>query len=187
MLLELRVGSEQAVPHRFQLENRNTNSGYVVNYPTSIWVAQMSRSQDYGYRGQLPSCLTPSYHRLHPAKSYDHTSTLPTMGRDKLEQRLLDLRECIHLSVKFETIEPQKVPDKSLEVAGRLDHSPSYHVVGPSCPSSINVTQIDCEQNKEPMNLPSCSIPICAIQDGGNPESTRVPQPKKGPDKSFMP
>ena len=114
-------------PHRFQPENRSAESEYVGNYPTSVQAAQMSRRPDHGYRGRFSSHLTPSYPRLHPAQSYTRAFTMPTMGRDELEQRLCDLRKNIRLSVQFETNEPQKAPDKFLEAAGRCDHTTSQY------------------------------------------------------------
>ncbi len=183
--LECNLAHYEANPHRFQLENRSAGSGYDRNRPTSTRVAQMSRRPDHGYRGQFSSRLTPSYPRLHPAPDCTRASALPTMGRDELEQRLRDLRKCICLSAQFETKEPQKAPDKFLEAAGRHDRTPSHYAARPSRPNPINVTQIDGEQSKCPRNQSSRSIPIHTIQDGGNLESTRVPRPRKGPDKSF--
>jgi len=96
------------------------------------------------------------------------------MGRDELEQRLRDLTKCICLSVQFETNMPQKAPDKFLEVAGRHDRTPFHYAAGPSHPDSIDVAQIDCEQNKGPKSQQSRLIPIHTVQDGGNLDSTRV-------------
>src|SRR5258708_32122463 len=164
-------------PHRFQPENRSAESEYVGNYPTSIQAAQMSQRPDHGYRGRFSSRLTPSYPHLHPAQSYTRVFTMPTMGRNELEQRLHNLRKNIRLSVQFETNEPQKAPDKSLELAGRHDRTPSHYAVGPSRPNPIDVAQTNCEQNKGPWKQSSRSIPIRTVQDGGNLEATRGPRP----------
>ncbi len=132
--LECDLAHYEAKPHWLHPENCYAD---YRNDPTSIWVAQTSRRQDHGYRGQPSSQLACwPYPLLSQSQVYNHAFTLPTMSRNELQQWLHDLQEKICLNVQIEMKEPQKAPDKPLEIDTVCNCASLYITAGPQSSNS---------------------------------------------------